>query len=218
MPSWYKLSKIYVGADQVRPPVTYLLDYSTSFDSSDWWTRGSGISISWWQMQAQASTPRAYRTITPISPSAIKKITIEATITWSGGSWSGGIYIWLQKDNTYNENGSNKVLLWANYTSDWGYDKSWPIIATWWSYANSWVVDPYTTTKYSWTRLWKCDVDIANAKSTLYIDWTSVTSWTISSTKLSNFNSISAFNYIFVAFDSTNASKSIQDMHITVMW
>lgn len=57
---WNKIQKIYVGTNQVRPPVPAYTEYSYNLVTawsvaqmqSDWWTfeRNSGVTpTSWWQ-------------------------------------------------------------------------------------------------------------------------------------------------------------------------
>lgn len=190
MPNWYKLSKIYVGTDQVRPKketvIVYSIDLansSTSAMAAAWWSyRGTAPSFnSSWAYLNSASKIWIYKNI---DISSAKKIRV--TSDWRFVP-SADMSLWVQSSSQSNYYYGYKGKLVGSYYSVVYNDSS-----------RGSVSGSYPTWNY--TNVF--EVDLTTWATTYTQNWNSV-SGTPSSSELSN---IKWWTYIWAWFEAYSSS------------
>lgn len=140
MPSWYKLSKIYVGQDQVRPSMGHksfdfrtmsLADLTAAWFTYQWFN-GASVGIDntkWVYATADGQAVLGY----PVDLSTASSLLLKTTFYWFSWSWCGWPRHWISTSLQESEWNTNfKVACYLNFaTNSWYRYQS---IYVWWSY------------------------------------------------------------------------------------
>jgi hypothetical protein len=197
---WYKIKRILVWTQQVRPAHIYEYSYdfrgkSKSQLQTDWWTLTSTwntyFDSTYW-IYCTSNTNNVTRSLWTVFSNA-KKIVfwLKWYYSWVS-SWNA---IWLSWRTYTNSTSTNRCGIWIDKPYDssayFYYNLSgtlfaWPTIWTWWL-------------EYS------CEFDLVNKTVSYNVNWTTWT-WTMSDSDVTN---IKTNNYIYFYYWQTGWSVGI---------
>jgi len=175
---WYKVNKIYVGTQQVRPAYLYKYEYdfrnkTTTNLTNDGWTYTKTPSID--ANGVYYSSWACYLTHSLVSFNNARKITIDAQFqVWLTSMWS--VWLWTSINN------------WEN---NWFYSDQTPSRQV---KLNSATITDERTSIQSWTRTIHIEYDLVN-KTYLYT-WFIEQSWTLTDTQIANIKTNNALRII----------------------
>lgn len=201
---WNKIQKIYIGSNQVRPPVPTYMEYSYNLVTawsvaqmqSDWWTfeRQSGVTpTSWWQFTTNwlhntntwsSNKFGGVKNLWVINCTNAKKITIQVEHYLVSGSWNGAstyrIYLTgVSGSAGWSINSMNNS--WYN-----GYAWANPSTTTW-NRVN------LSTGNYTWTTI----IDLENKTEVISLTWKTDINLTLSDSDVEKIRNYTDFQIYY---------------------
>lgn len=217
---WNKIQRIYIGANKVRPTQS---DFEFNYDfrnktwaevENDWWVLAQWTS--WTTINSngivcptrwQWDSNRVWINRSINNVWNAKKVTLTKQVYVQAASWWNMSYYKLAASNTPYSIAYSMQIPYSSTTYSWYNWRTWQL-----QLPNSESIRSSTTIS-TWTWLCEWEVDLVNKTSKLTVNWTVITTWTISDSTVS---SIRDWAFIHVSWWHDTWTIYIQTVYIKI--